>query len=395
MTVTSSAPVFTSATSTSFTANSAGTFPVTANGDTPITFTETGALPSGVTLASNGTLAGTPASGTSGTYPITLKATDVHSNASTQAFTLTVGNSAPTTAVIVPSNNATVSGTASGLDASASAASGLTISKVQFVLTGGTYNKTLIGTATATIYGYVYSWNTTGVVNGTYTVQSLATDSAANTTYSTGITVTVSNNPPTTAVIIPSNNATVTGTAATLDASASAATGLTISKVQFALTGGTFNKTVIGTATATIYGYVYSWNTVGVPNGTYTLQSLATDSAGNTAYSAGITVTVSNTPPTTAVVIPSNNATVSGTAATLDASASAASGLTISKVQFVLTGGTYNKTLIGTATATIYGYVYSWSTTGVVNGTYTVQSLATDSVGNTAYSAPITVKVSN
>ena len=170
---------------------------------------------------------------------------------------------------------------------------------------------------------------------------------------------------------------------------------MTISKVQFALTGGTFNKTVIGTATATIYGYVYSWNTVGVPNGTYTLQSLATDSAGNTAYSAGITVTVSNTPPTTAVVIPSNNATVSGTAATLDASASAASGLTISKVQFVLTGGTYNKTLIGTATATIYGYVYSWSTTGVVNGTYTVQSLATDSVGNTAYSAPITVKVSN
>ena len=112
LTVTSSAPVFTSATSTSFTANSPGTFPVTANGDTPITFTETGALPSGVTLGSNGTLAGTPGSGTSGTYPITLKATDVHSNASTQAFTLTVGNSAPTTAVIVPSNNATVSGTA-------------------------------------------------------------------------------------------------------------------------------------------------------------------------------------------------------------------------------------------------------------------------------------------
>ena len=183
----------------------------------------------------------------------------------------------------------------------------------------------MIGTATATIYGYVYSWNTVGVPNGTYTLQSLATDSAAGTAYSAGITVTVSNAPPTTAVIVPSNNTTVSGTASSLDASANAASGLTISKVQFALTGGTYNKTVIGTATATIYGYVYSWNTLSVPNGTYTLQSLATDSAGNTAYSAGITVTVSNTPPTTAVIVPSNNATVSGTASALDASASAAS----------------------------------------------------------------------
>ena len=395
LTVTSSAPVFTSAASTTFTATSAGTFSVTANGDTPITFSETGTLPSGVTLASNGTLAGTPASGTAGSYPLTLKATDAHSNTATQAFTLTVNSPAPTTAVIVPSNNATVSGTASSLDAGASAATGLTISKVQFVLTGGTYNKTVIGTATASIYGYVYSWNTLSVPNGTYTVQSLATDSVGNTAYSAGITVTVSNAPPTTAVIVPSNNTTVSGNASSLDAGASAATGATISKVQFVLTGGAYNKTVIGTATASIYGYVYSWNTVGVVNGTYTLQSLATDSAGNTAYSAGITVTVSNTPPTTAMIVPSNNTTVSGTASSLDASASAATGLTISKVQFVLTGGTYNKTVIGTATASIYGYVYSWNTTGVVNGTYTVQSLATDSAGNTAYSPGITVKVSN
>ncbi len=208
----------------------------------------------------------------------------------------------------------------------------------------------------------MYSWNTVGVPNGTYTLQSLATDSAGNTAYSAGITVTVSNNPPTTSVIVPSNNATVSATTS-LDALASAnQSGATISKVQFVLTGGTFNKTVLGAGTATIYGYVYSWNTVGVPNGTYTLQSLATDSAGNTAYSPGITVTVSNTPPTTSVIVPSNNATVSGTTS-LDALATAQqSGATISKVQFVLTGGTFNKTVIGAGTATIYGYVYSWNT---------------------------------
>ena len=171
--------------------------------------------------------------------------------------------------------------------------------------------------------------------------------------------------------------------------------GVGISKVQFVLSGGSYNKTVIGTATSSAYGYYLSWNTTGVANGTYTLQSLATDVAGNTTYSTAITVTVNNTPPTTAVLVPATGATVSGTSATLDASASAANGVGISKVQFVLSGGSYNKTVIGTATTSIYGYYLSWNTTGVANGTYTLQSLATDGSGNTTYSTAITIKVSN
>ncbi|MGD0314240.1 MAG: Ig-like domain-containing protein [Acidimicrobiales bacterium] len=82
--------------------------------------------------------------------------------------------------------------------------------------------------------------------------------------------------------------------------------------MQFVLTGGTYNKTVIGTATASIYGWVYVWNSTTVPGGTYTLQSLATDEAGNTTYSAGVTILVDNTPPTTAVTLPSAGATETG-----------------------------------------------------------------------------------
>ena len=77
--MTASGPVFTSAASTTFHGDDAGTFAVTANGDAPISFTETGTLPSGVTLATNGTLSGTPASGTAGSYPITITATDANS----------------------------------------------------------------------------------------------------------------------------------------------------------------------------------------------------------------------------------------------------------------------------------------------------------------------------
>ncbi len=95
LTVTATAPVFTSGTSTSFAENTAGTFAVTANGDTPITFAETGALPSGVTLATNGTLSGTPSLAAAGSYPITITATDANTNKTTQSFTLTVSATAP------------------------------------------------------------------------------------------------------------------------------------------------------------------------------------------------------------------------------------------------------------------------------------------------------------
>ena len=68
---------------------------------------------------------------------------------------------------------------------------------------------------------------------------------------------------------------------------------------------------MIATATPTIYGWLASWNTTTVPNGSYTLQSVAS-SGGLTGTSPGITITVNNPPPTTNVVLPSNGATLSG-----------------------------------------------------------------------------------
>lgn len=97
--------------------------------------------------------------------------------------------------------------------------------------------------------------------------------------------------PPTTSVLIPSAGATLAGNAI-LDASA-ADIGY-IAKVQFALTGGSLNQTVVGTAVPTINGNLFYFNTTTVPNGTYTLQSVASDTAGNTGYSPGVQVTVNN-----------------------------------------------------------------------------------------------------
>ncbi|MGB2900514.1 MAG: Ig-like domain repeat protein [Candidatus Acidiferrum sp.] len=97
------APTITSANNTAFTVNSAGTFTVTATGSPAPTFSETGALPSGVTLSSAGVLSGTPALGTVGSYPITITATNGVGSDATQNFTLTVNKLTPTFASLTAS----------------------------------------------------------------------------------------------------------------------------------------------------------------------------------------------------------------------------------------------------------------------------------------------------
>ncbi|HZM57252.1 MAG TPA: PQQ-binding-like beta-propeller repeat protein [Acidimicrobiales bacterium] len=98
--------------------------------------------------------------------------------------------------------------------------------------------------------------------------------------------------PPVTTVLIPSNGSSLAGSQL-LDAGASGTFAVT--KVEFHLTGGTLNNTLIATATPTYYGWLAGWDTTTVPDGTYTLRSVAYDAAGNIGQSLGVTVTVTNT----------------------------------------------------------------------------------------------------
>ncbi len=88
------APKITSASSTTFTVGKAGTFTLIATGFPAPTFSESGALPSGVTLLPTGVLSGTPAAGTAGSYRVTITAQNAVTPNATQTFTLTV-NQAP------------------------------------------------------------------------------------------------------------------------------------------------------------------------------------------------------------------------------------------------------------------------------------------------------------
>ena len=105
---------------------------------------------------------------------------------------ITVGNTPPSTTVLIPSSGATLFGPAI-LDAAASDNVGVT--KVEFHLTGGTLNDVSIATATPTLVGWLADWNSRTVPNGIYMLQSVAYDAEGFSTHSNGITVSVLNGP--------------------------------------------------------------------------------------------------------------------------------------------------------------------------------------------------------
>jgi hypothetical protein len=89
------APAISSVNHATFTVGAAGSFTLTTNGGFPTpAWSETGSLPAGVHLTDNGdgtaTLSGTPASGTAGTFPITVTASNGVLPNAVQSFTLTV-----------------------------------------------------------------------------------------------------------------------------------------------------------------------------------------------------------------------------------------------------------------------------------------------------------------
>jgi Big-like domain-containing protein len=197
---------------------------------------------------------------------------------------------------------------------------------------------------------------------------------------------------PTTVVALPTSGAVLNGSQY-LDGVPSDDLG--ISSVQFEITGGSLNDDVVATGAPTLYGYIAQWNSSAVPDGTYNLQAVGCNVAGNCSASPGISIKVDNDPPTTSVLVPSNGASVAGSQVVVDASATDPGGFVMSKVEFELTGGSLNHSVIATGTPTLYGYLVEWNSTAVSDGTYTLQSVAYDPAGLVGISSGIIVTVSN
>jgi hypothetical protein len=146
------APAITSADSTTFTYNSAGTFTVTATGAPTPTLSESGPLPGGVSFTDNGddtaTLAGTPTA--VGSFPFTITAQNGIDSPATQPFTLTVSPANQTITVTTAPPLTANYGTSFGVAATAS--SGLVVAITATgvcTVTGTTTTATSTGTVTS------------------------------------------------------------------------------------------------------------------------------------------------------------------------------------------------------------------------------------------------------
>ncbi|KAA0890514.1 Ig-like domain-containing protein [Oryzomonas rubra] len=184
--------------------------------------------------------------------------------------------------------------------------------------------------------------------------------------------------PPTVSLSSPITSTTVSGT---VSVNASASDNVGVTKVEFYVNG-------VLKATDTATPYVYSWNTAGLASGNYTLQAKAYDAAGNVGQSGVVSVTVAGsdtTAPTVSVTSPATGAVVSGT---VTIAATASDNVGVSSVEFYENGAL----LYAANTAP---YSYSWNTTSIANGSYTLSAKAYDASGNIGQSSNVSVTVNN
>ena len=238
-----------------------GTIAVTGGTGTGQVFTlASGTLPAGLTLASNGSVSGTPT--TAGTYTFTVQAVDSGGNTGVRTYTVTIG--VPPIVVNPPTLGAATNGTPYTATISATGGTG---SGYSFAVTAGAPPAGLTLSGSGLLTG-------TPTTAGTYSFTVTATDSGGNTgiraytlVVQPGAVLTVA--PPT----LP-NAIEDSAYSQTITASGGTGTGYT-----FAVTAGSLPAGITLSPTGALSG------TPTIP-GSYDFTVTATDSAGNTGIRA-------------------------------------------------------------------------------------------------------------
>ncbi len=167
----------------------------------------------------------------------------------------------------------------------------------------------------------------------------------------------------------PVNGGAISGTSCTITGQAWAATGFSLTKVEVSTDGGATWHTASGTGS-----WSYTWSPLPA-DGVYTIKSRATDNGGNIETpGSGVTTTI-DTPPSSVISAPANNATLTGTTYTIKGTATS-NGSGVQSVYISTDGG--NTWHLATGT-TNWSYLWTMPPYG---GKRTIKSRATDNVGN-------------
>jgi hypothetical protein len=324
------APAITSnVSSATFTVGTAGSITLTASGFPAPTFSVTaGSLPNGVTLSSSGVLSGTPT--VSGSFPITITASNGIGSNATLSFTLIAAQTPQTITFPLPVVEPVLVGGSASL--SATTTSGLPVgflSGTTSVCTitgsvGGSWSVSFIAIGQCSIEAY--QWG-----NSTYKVAAPAFQNF----YVHGLAQTITVTP-------------ITGTVTTSSAIGLSATASSSLPVAF----------TSRTPTTCVVVNVVGWQLVAGAKGTCTIVATQT---GNSAYAEA-------TPVTTTVLIHGQSQTITfpaitepvtaGTSVTLEATASSALPVTYVSVHPTVctvssSGGVWSATLLTVGTCSI------------------------------------------
>lgn len=290
-----------------------------------------------------------------GLKTLTINATDQAGNSAVMQLTFVVDNTAPTAQLTVPSyvrSTPTIN---------------LTGSDPNFDRTELYVGGDLVETWDVP-GNQSYSWNTTGLTDGTYSLKLLVYDKAGNVAAKTATSI-IDNTMPTAEIRAPLNGSYLRGTYAitvygydtNLD---TMALYIEDSLVKTWNAGGT---------------QTYYWNTTNLTDGAYTVRLLIKDKAGN-AFEKAATVTLDNTSPTPSIIAPGEGAELSGNVS----------------IRLTVSDTNLDRVLlhVDSAMFNITGTSYNWDTTTVGDGTHTIKLVATDKAGNSAETS-ITVTTIN
>ncbi len=142
--------------------------------------------------------------------------------------------------------------------------------------------------------------------------------------------------------------------------------------------------------------YQISWDSTQVADGSYTITAAATDTSANSNTSAGVTVTVKNTPevppddddvvPPTVSIVNSNNTTVINENVSIEVEAT--DDTAIERVEIFANGN-----LIQTLNASPFIYNWNIRDSSLLNGDYTLTAVAYDTADNQTTSSPKIVRI--
>jgi chitodextrinase len=181
---------------------------------------------------------------------------------------------------------------------------------------------------------------------------------------------------PTVSIISPADLDSVGGT---VPITVDAADNVGVARVEFFVNG-------VLNGAETEAPYVHLWDTHAVP-GTYTLMVKAYDEAGNVSLPSTRTVTVvnDNIAPAVSLTSPTANSVYKGT---VTISSSASDNVGVTNVEYYANGQFLYA-------SNLSPYSFSWDTTSIADGDYSIVAKAYDRAGNVTQSSQVSVTVDN